>query len=113
MLHPPCFLCRFGGGRYVKTQLSLYLFYYADDMFRPLWAILRSLDHCFVGPLTLVEGISQSLPFRKLENSQIIRCVGVTCDSNRGNLEVPVHSIYETHTPIYCSFVDKYSDGQT
>jgi len=32
-----------GGGRYVKTQLSLYPIYYADDdMFRPLWAILRS-----------------------------------------------------------------------
>jgi hypothetical protein len=29
-------------GRYVKTQLSLYLFYKADDVFQPLWAILRS-----------------------------------------------------------------------
>jgi len=28
---------------YVKTQLSLYPIYYADDdMFRPLWAIFRS-----------------------------------------------------------------------
>jgi len=36
-------LYKLGGGRYVKTQLSLYLFYWADDMFRPLWAILRSL----------------------------------------------------------------------
>ena len=32
-----------GRGRYVKTQLSLYAIYYADDdMFRPLWAIFRS-----------------------------------------------------------------------
>jgi len=29
-------------GRYVKTQLSLYPIYYADDMFQPLWAIFRS-----------------------------------------------------------------------
>jgi hypothetical protein len=27
---------------YVKTQLSLYPNYYADGMFRPLWAIIRS-----------------------------------------------------------------------
>jgi len=26
----------------LKTQLSLYPIYYADDMFRELWAILRS-----------------------------------------------------------------------
>jgi len=32
-----------GRGRCVKTQLSLYPFYYADDdVFRPLWAIFRS-----------------------------------------------------------------------
>jgi len=31
-----------GGGGYVKTQLSLYPIYYADDMFRPLWVIFRS-----------------------------------------------------------------------
>jgi len=30
------------GGGYVKTQLSLYLIYYTDDTFRPVWAILRS-----------------------------------------------------------------------
>jgi len=29
-------------GQVVKTQLSLYPIYYAGDMFRPLWAILRS-----------------------------------------------------------------------
>ena len=27
---------------YVKTQLSCILLYYADDMFRPLWATFRS-----------------------------------------------------------------------
>ena len=32
-----------GGGRYVKTQLSLYLFYYADDMFRST-TIIRELQ---------------------------------------------------------------------
>ena len=33
----------YGGVRYVKTQSSLYPIYYAgDDMFRPLWAIIRS-----------------------------------------------------------------------
>jgi len=42
MQHPRCVLCKLGGGRYAKTQLSLYLFFWADDMFRPLWAILRS-----------------------------------------------------------------------
>jgi len=31
-----------GRGRYVKTQLSLYPIYQADDMFRPMWAIFRS-----------------------------------------------------------------------
>jgi len=31
-----------GGGRYVKTQLSMYRIYYADDdMYRPLWDIFR------------------------------------------------------------------------
>jgi len=30
------------GVGYVKTQLSCILLYYADDMFRPLWAIFRS-----------------------------------------------------------------------
>ena len=39
---PLCFM-QLGRGRYVKTQLSLYPIYYADDgMFRPLWAIFRS-----------------------------------------------------------------------
>jgi len=33
---------KLGGGGYVKTQLSLYPIYYADDMFRLPWAILRS-----------------------------------------------------------------------
>ena len=43
MLHPRCVLCKSRWGRYVKTHLSLYPIYYADDdMFRPLWAILRS-----------------------------------------------------------------------
>ena len=36
MHHPRCVLCKLGGGRYVKTQLSLYLIYWADDMFQPL-----------------------------------------------------------------------------
>jgi len=40
--HPRCVLRNWEGGGYVKTQLSLYPIYYADDMFRPLWAILRS-----------------------------------------------------------------------
>ena len=30
------------GVGYVKTQLPYILLYYADDMFRPLWAIVRS-----------------------------------------------------------------------
>ena len=30
------------GGRHIKTQLSLYLIYQADDMFRPLRAIHKS-----------------------------------------------------------------------
>ena len=42
MHHPRCVLCKLGWGGYVKTQLSLYLIYQADDMFRPMWAILRS-----------------------------------------------------------------------
>jgi len=42
MHHPRCVLCKLGGGGYVKTQLSMYPIYYADDMFQPLWAILRS-----------------------------------------------------------------------
>jgi len=56
--------------------------------FETVWwpHIQGSMDHCFVGPPTLEERISQSAPFRKLENSQIIRCVGVTFGCNRGNL---------------------------
>ena len=42
MHQPRCVFCKLGGGRYVKTQLSLYPIYYTDDMFRPLWDILRS-----------------------------------------------------------------------
>ena len=34
--------CRLGRGGYIKTQLFLYHAYYADDMFRRLWAIFRS-----------------------------------------------------------------------
>ena len=36
------FVTWLGEGGYVKTQLYVYPIYYADDMFRPLWAILRS-----------------------------------------------------------------------
>jgi len=42
MHHPLCVLCKLGGGGYVKTQMSLYPIYWADDMFRPLLAIFRS-----------------------------------------------------------------------
>jgi len=37
----PLCVMQLGRSRYVKTQLSLYPIYYADndDMFRPLWAM--------------------------------------------------------------------------
>jgi len=40
--HTVVSFCNYEGVWYVKTQLSLYPIYYADDMFRPLWVILRS-----------------------------------------------------------------------
>jgi len=44
MYHPRCvYATRKAQVQYVQTQLSLYPIYYADDdMFRPLWAILKS-----------------------------------------------------------------------
>jgi len=44
MHDPRCVLCKLERGRHVKTQLNFYYVYY-DDMFRPLWAILRSQNH--------------------------------------------------------------------
>ena len=44
-------------GRYVKTQLPLYPIYQAIDMFRPMWAILRS-QKCIMGKTTQCKIIS-------------------------------------------------------
>jgi hypothetical protein len=73
-------------------DITLRLRMFVVQRFETVWwpYIQGSMDHCFVGPLTLEERISQSAPFRKLENSQIFRCVGVTSESNRGNLKVSV-----------------------
>ena len=73
---------------FFSCDITLRLRMFVVQRFEIVWwpHIRGSMDHCFVGPLTLEERLSQIAPFRKLENSQIIRCVGVTSDCNRSNL---------------------------
>ena len=55
-----------------------------------LWPHIQgSMDHCFVGPLTFEERISQTHSFESLE-THIFGCLGVTSDCIRNNLKVSV-----------------------
>ena len=100
-----CFM-QLGRGRYFKTQLSLYCTYYADDddMFRPLWAILR----CRFATVGVAQWCTQHAtrqPFthRSVGNRKLPESCGADSTATKSEYITPIYTnpSPSTHTSSF------------